>query len=207
MRAKSIIKAAAKQTRTSGRQNNKNSFKNHKRRRKPNPAITMWLDADAGDLNFFQIWWRQNYRLKRRPSDVQIVKRYVHRIVAHFRWQVSHVARSIAVIATIDGRFAWALDSHTEPTLAGTSCVDHKLGRITDHSTLQTRADRSNLSRIAAVQTAQSKGTWRYRSSAKANAQQILAELIGREINEKSFGSWNDVGANLAARRTGDGYG
>lgn len=138
---------------------------------------------------------------------MSLIERYVHTIVPSLGGQVGHIAGSVAVVATIDGRLAGPLDGDAQTALPSTTCIDHKLSRLTDNTTLQARTKGVYLVGIAAREALQSKGAWRNWCAAKANTQQILAQLRGRKVHQKSLRRGYDVGLNTISRRTGDRHG
>lgn len=134
-----------------------------------------------------------------------IIERYVHRIVAHLRWQIGHIACAVAIVTTIDRRLARSLHRYAQAALTGAPRIDHKLGRLSDHAARQTGTAGAHFRRIAARQTIETNGKRRQWRTAKADAQQVLADLGGREIDEITFGGRYDMGTDLSARRAGYG--
>lgn len=68
-----------------------------------------------------------------------LIECYIHTVVSGLGGQVGHIAGTVAVVPTIDGRLAGTLDCHSQTALPGATCVDHKLCRLPDNTTLQSR--------------------------------------------------------------------
>jgi hypothetical protein len=164
----------------------------------------MRLDAYSGYFYLIQIGFRYNFRLERRSTDVLIVKCYINTVIADLCGQIGHITAAVAIVATIDRRFARPLDGHAQATLASTTCIDPKFGRSSHNAAQQSGPSGVHLARIAAGQAVQPKRAGLDRCTAKTNTKQVLAQLGGREINEKPFGRWNNVRFDARTRRTGD---
>lgn len=137
---------------------------------------------------------------------MSLIECYVHTVVSGLGGQIGHIAGAVAVVPTIDGRLAWTLDGHSQTALSSATCVDHKLCRLPDNTTLQSRAKSMYFIGITAREALQPEGTWRNWCAAKANTQQILAQLSGRKVDQKSFRRRYNMGLNTIARGTGDGH-
>lgn len=138
---------------------------------------------------------------------MSLIECYIHTIVPSLGGQVGHIAGAVAIVPTIDGRLAGPLDGDAQAALASTTCIDHKLSWLANNTTLQSGTEGVYLVGITAREALQPKGTWRYRCAAKANAQQILAQLCGRKVDQESLRRRYDVGLNTISRRTGDRHG
>lgn len=135
---------------------------------------------------------------------MSLIECYIHTIVPSLGGQVGHIAGAVAIVATIDGRLAGPLDGDAQAALASASRVDHKLSRLANNTTLQSGTKSVYLVGIAAREALQPKGTWRNWCAAKANAQQILAQLRGRKVDQESLRRRYDVRLNTIPRGTGD---
>lgn len=145
---------------------------------------TVWLDAVPADFDLGKVRVRNYDGLERRAWHVLLVEGDVDAVIASLGGQIGDGAGAVAVVPTIDRGLAGALDSHTEATLASSARVDHKLGRFVHHAVGETRSRGAHLARIGAVDAGQSVWLTRDRFAAEANAQEILAQLGGRKVDQ-----------------------
>lgn len=117
----------------------------------------------------------------------------VDAVIASLGGQIGDRASAISVVPAIYSGLAGPLNSHAETTLASTACVDHKLGWFVHHAVGETGAGGSHLSRVGTVDAGESIGLIRDRFAAEADAQQIFAELGGREVYQVAFMSRHHV--------------
>lgn len=110
----------------------------------------MRLNADATDTSVLQVRHGHNQRLEWGSIDMSLIECYVHTVVPGLGGQIGHIAGAVAVVPTIDGCFAGTLDGHAQTALPSATCVDHKLCRLPDNTTLQSRSESMHLIGITA---------------------------------------------------------
>lgn len=161
----------------------------------------MGLDSDARDQRFLQIrlWQWHDQCLERRSVNVFIVERDVDGVVTDLGGQIRNIASPIAVVTTINGRLAWPFHCHPQSTLSRASGIDPELGRHSHVPQFESRPHRRHLLRVTAVQTIQTEGLRTDGKAAKTNGQQVLAELCGREVDQKALGGGDDMGFDAMA--------
>lgn len=164
----------------------------------------MWLDAVPGDFDLGEVRVRHDNGLERRARYVLFVESNVDAVITGLRWQIGDGASAIAVVSAIYGGLAGALNGHAETTLAGTARVDYKLGRLVDDAVGETGAGGPHLGRIGAVDAGEPVRLVRDRLAAEADAQQILAELGGREVDQIAFVGRHHVRLDTVAGRCRD---
>lgn len=164
----------------------------------------MWLDAVPGDFDLGQVCVRHDDGLERRARYVLFVESDVDAVIAGLGGQIGNGASAIAVVPAIYSGLAGSLDSHAEATLAGAPRVDYKLGRLVHHAVGETGTGGSHFGRIGAVDAGEPVGLARDRFAAEADAQEVLAELGGREVHQVAFVGRHHVRLDAVPGRSRD---
>lgn len=163
---------------------------------------TVWLDAVAADFDLGKIRVRHDDGLEGRARHVLLVEGDVDAVVAGLGGQVGDGAGAVAVVPAVNRGLARTLDGHAEATLAGAARVDHELGRLVHHAVGEARPRSAHLGRVGAVDASQP--VVRDRLAAEADAEQVLAQLGGREVDQVALVGRHHVRLDAIARRGRD---
>lgn len=165
---------------------------------------TVWLDAVPADFDFgeIRVWYDDS--LEWRAWHVLLIEGDIDAVITGLGGQVGDGAGAVAVVPAVYRGLAGALDSHAEATLAGATRIDDELGRFVHYSVGEPGSWGAHLARIGAVDAGQPVWLIRDGLAAEADAQQILAQLGGREVDQVAFMSRHHVRLDAIARRSRD---
>lgn len=165
---------------------------------------TVWLDAVPGDFDLGEVRVRYDNCLEGRARHVLFVESDVDTVITNLGGQIGDGASAVAVVPAIYGGLAGTLDGNAETTLAGAARVDHELGWFVHHAVGETGPGGPHLGGIGTVDAGEPVGLIRDRLAAEADAQQILAELGGREVDQVALVGRHHVRLDAVAGRCRD---
>lgn len=165
---------------------------------------TVWLDAVSADFDLGKVRVRYDDGLEGRARHVLLVEGDVDAVVTGLGGQVGNGAGAVAVVPAIDRGLAGTFDSDAEATLAGPAGVDDELGRFVHHAVGEAGSRGAHLARIGAVDAGQPVRLIRDRLAAKADGQQVLAQLGRRKVDQVALVGRHHVRLDAIAGWGGD---